>query len=463
MQKMAGRLVVALIRLLGLSMLATAVVAAVVALRHMLDTPQQLESELPGEDRIYHWRQEHVFYKVRGAADAPPLLLLHTLEVGASAYEMRRIMEFLAPYYRVYAPDLLGFGLSDHPRLAYAPETYIALCRDFLADAVRQPATIIASGVSCNFAVTVAATSPSLCERLVLISPVALFGDEQTPALIANLIDAPTVKLLVYSLLSTRPALRYVRGRRHAFTGDSGLDHYYAAAHQLGAEHAPMALLAGKLAYNVSGQLEKLTQPTLIIWGASEVKGSRYVAGPRGRPGHVQVELLRDAGLAVHEELPDAVAAAILRWSQQGRQQQAGSNSALAHLQEQVEALGFAETRKVESNEQDEQLVELAIPAPSTPEESPPPSEPEQVVKQEESGGPLSQDQGPEPGPEQSGAEQEQADSLVVEAYCVKCKQKRTVQDAHEVTMKNGRTAIRGKCSVCGTGLYRIGKLASEE
>ena len=44
MLKIVGRLSGALIRLLGLSLLTTAVIAAVVALRHMLDTPQQLES-----------------------------------------------------------------------------------------------------------------------------------------------------------------------------------------------------------------------------------------------------------------------------------------------------------------------------------------------------------------------------------------------------------------------------------
>ncbi|MEM0085258.1 MAG: DUF5679 domain-containing protein [Candidatus Methanomethylicia archaeon] len=47
----------------------------------------------------------------------------------------------------------------------------------------------------------------------------------------------------------------------------------------------------------------------------------------------------------------------------------------------------------------------------------------------------------------------------MVEAYCVKCKAKRTIVDTEQVTLKNGRPAIRGKCSVCGTTLYRIGKL----
>ena len=43
-----------------------------------------------------------------------------------------------------------------------------------------------------------------------------------------------------------------------------------------------------------------------------------------------------------------------------------------------------------------------------------------------------------------------------VEAYCVKCKAKREMNDASEVTMKNGRKAMKGKCPECGTGMYRI-------
>ncbi|MCS7097012.1 MAG: DUF5679 domain-containing protein [Candidatus Methanomethylicia archaeon] len=47
----------------------------------------------------------------------------------------------------------------------------------------------------------------------------------------------------------------------------------------------------------------------------------------------------------------------------------------------------------------------------------------------------------------------------MAEAYCVKCKAKRTMVSTEQVTLKNGRPAVRGKCSVCGTTLYRIGKL----
>ena len=44
----------------------------------------------------------------------------------------------------------------------------------------------------------------------------------------------------------------------------------------------------------------------------------------------------------------------------------------------------------------------------------------------------------------------------MVEGYCVKCKKKQEMKDAKEVTMKNGRKAMKGKCPVCGTGMYRI-------
>ena len=43
-----------------------------------------------------------------------------------------------------------------------------------------------------------------------------------------------------------------------------------------------------------------------------------------------------------------------------------------------------------------------------------------------------------------------------MEAWCVKCKAKREISEGKEVTMKNGRKAMKGKCPKCGTGMYRI-------
>jgi hypothetical protein len=45
---------------------------------------------------------------------------------------------------------------------------------------------------------------------------------------------------------------------------------------------------------------------------------------------------------------------------------------------------------------------------------------------------------------------------MAEKGYCVKCKAKKEMKDEQKVTMKNGRLAAKGKCSTCGTGMYKI-------
>jgi len=42
-------------------------------------------------------------------------------------------------------------------------------------------------------------------------------------------------------------------------------------------------------------------------------------------------------------------------------------------------------------------------------------------------------------------------------AYCMKCHKKREMDHITKVTMKNGRTAYKGQCTVCGTKMFKIG------
>lgn len=46
----------------------------------------------------------------------------------------------------------------------------------------------------------------------------------------------------------------------------------------------------------------------------------------------------------------------------------------------------------------------------------------------------------------------------MTEAYCFKCRAKKTIKNPKQVTLKNGKPATRGVCPVCGTTVYRIGK-----
>ena len=389
----------------GLSAFSTFVAATLVALWHIVNTPQPLESVLPGNAHIYRWLRGHIFYKTLGDEDAPPLVLLHAPGIGASAYEMRKIMQPLAQQYHVYALDLLGFGLSDHPQIDYSAEMYINMCHDFLTEVVAQPATLLASGLSCNYAAIVAKRFPETCTHLVLISPLALFGGEQAQNFWSKLMQQPVAGFLLYAILSTRSALRSKVARQHSphqgQISESDVEYLYATTHQFGAEYAVMAELAGKLAVDASQQFEALRQPTLVIWGARALNNTntQAITSQQNMPAQTEIALMPDAGTFVHEEYPALVIANILGWREEGK-------TATAQVKRPV-------------------VEKPAV---------------------EESG--------------TSETEPETEEALMT--YCVKCKKKTPMQDAQEVTTKNGNPAIKGKCSICGTGQFRMGRLSKE-
>jgi len=40
--------------------------------------------------------------------------------------------------------------------------------------------------------------------------------------------------------------------------------------------------------------------------------------------------------------------------------------------------------------------------------------------------------------------------------YCVKCRKVHEISDAKEVTLKNGRKALKGKCEKTGVGMFKF-------
>ena len=72
-----------------------------------------------------------IFYREAGPKDAPTLLLLHGFPSSSRMYEP--LMPFLAPEFRVIAPDYPGFGNSEAP----SPESY-AYTFDNIARSIEQ-------------------------------------------------------------------------------------------------------------------------------------------------------------------------------------------------------------------------------------------------------------------------------------------------------------------------------------
>lgn len=45
-----------------------------------------------------------------------------------------------------------------------------------------------------------------------------------------------------------------------------------------------------------------------------------------------------------------------------------------------------------------------------------------------------------------------------MDAYCLKCREKREMDNPQPYTMKNGKYATTGTCPVCSTKMFKIGK-----
>jgi pimeloyl-ACP methyl ester carboxylesterase len=412
------------VRVLCISILS----ALLFILRYILKTPQPLESMLPGESHLFKWTHGHIFHKVPGSADASPLVVLHTPEIGGSSYEFRALVEQLAHSYHVYALDLLGFGLSDRPNRDYTGETYTTLCQDFLTQVVLQSAIVVASGVSCTYGIAVASTQPSLCDGLVLLSP---HSDRQWQDRIARVLQQPFIGLCVYAFLTTRIVLRAVIARQKQVqeVTESELDYIYASAHQLGAQYAALAFLSGRLLFDVSPYRETLRTPTLLIRGANTSLIDEAIAELCSANDVIQEVLIQGAGLRPHQERTAEVVAQLSRWHRPMMAAHAVKDRvSLTHTSTMNSVCVQREgTRTQDAGVHERETRATGLAGQSYTKEYENRFMKEDTMKDEQ-----------------------------VEAYCVKCKEKRMMKNPTDTVTKNGRNAKTGSCPVCGTKLFRF-------
>ncbi len=307
---------------------AAAGLGALAAVNRLIESKaREAVSALGGESRRYPWTAGDVFYQVKGQGE--PLALIHDVYTGASAFEWRKNVDALAEHFRVYAPDLLGYGLSSRPRLDYTAQMAVQLLIDFVRDAAggaERPVHIVASGLSAAHAIQAAFQRPRLFERLVLVEPTGIYERQQAPSMARRalhaLLRAPVVGASVYNVLVSRLALRYYLARQvylrpEAVTRDL-VDHYYNTAHQPGARFAPISFMSGYLNLNIEETFARLTQPTLIIWGKQakmtpvEDAQTFQHLNPRA-----QVEILDGSNMLPQEEQADLFNRKVIEWLRQ--------------------------------------------------------------------------------------------------------------------------------------------------
>lgn len=281
-----------------------ALVGGALALK-LLTRPRDVEWD-EHRERLHHAEKSRfveiegvrVHYQEAGAADAPPVLLIHGF--CASNFVWSETLVPLAEAgFRVIAPDLIGFGFSGKPSGGeYTFEMQARMIRGLMDALGIERATLVGSSYGGAVAAVCALDHAARVERLVLVGAVS--NDEVPRRAWLRLAASPVVgEVFSPVLLDARRLVKRHLRRTYAAQNGFLLDEERITAHQrplLAADthRAILCMLRRWSAERIELEAERITQPTLLVWGAHDrevplrsgerlhglIKGSRLFVFP---------------------------------------------------------------------------------------------------------------------------------------------------------------------------------------
>ncbi|PSB02537.1 alpha/beta hydrolase [Merismopedia glauca CCAP 1448/3] len=255
-------------------------------------------------------------------SNKPTLVFLHGFGGGSSAYEWSKVFPAFASDYRILAPDLLGWGRSEHPERNYLVEDYLKTIAEFLEQTCTAPVPIIASSLTGGLAIRLAITRSELFQSLIAIAPSGLsdFGNSYSSSFLAQLAGLPYLNRWLYATAIATPGgiRNFLEQRQFAQPNriySEIVEAYLASAKQTNAESAALSFLRGDLSFDLALYISQLQVPTAILWGEKS-QFTNFELGKRLaalNPAAIRYcEVIPDVGLTPQLELP-AVTIGLIR------------------------------------------------------------------------------------------------------------------------------------------------------
>ena len=258
----------------------------------------------PLESRDVLLRGVRVRYLHGGAG--PALVLLHGHLATSRAW--LAAAAGLADHFRVVIPDLPGAGASEKPgAFRYDREGLTEAVCDLLAVLRIARAHVAGHAFGGAVALTLAADYPDRVDRLAVLDTLAYRAH---PSSADRLSLAPVVGPFAFRRLSLRRVFHaHVRDHRYApgFAYDrAAVDAYFEAFITPDGFDAAYRLLPATLdTSSLAPKLPKVTAPTLVIWGESDLAAPLVYGRRLARDlANARLESVAGAGHAVMEENP---------------------------------------------------------------------------------------------------------------------------------------------------------------
>ncbi|AFZ13553.1 alpha/beta hydrolase fold protein [Crinalium epipsammum PCC 9333] len=256
--------------------------------------------------------------------DLPNLVFLHGFGGGSSAYEWSKVYPAFASEYRILAPDLIGWGRSEHPVRNYKIDDYITTIIEFIEQTCSVPVSVVASSLTAAFTIRAAIARPDLFKSLILTTATGLsdFAESYTRSFFAQIISTPILDRIFYNAgvansAGIRSFLEQRQFARPSRIFPEIVEAYLESAQQPNAEYAALAFVRGDLCFDLSLYITQLNTPTAIIWGQQSQFTSPEI-GKRLAALNTQAikifQSLDDVGLTPQLELPGVTIGLIRRF-----------------------------------------------------------------------------------------------------------------------------------------------------
>ena len=287
-----------------------------------------VESSIPFDVQTWIWQGHQIRYAVEGIGR--PLILIHGF--GASMGHWRKNIPVLAEAgYRVFAIDLLGFGQSDKALIPYSVEVWEEMLADFWTAKVQEPAVFIGNSIGALLSLMMLSHHPEMAAGGVLLN--AAGGLNHRPEELnapLRLVMGAFTKLVSSKLVGgflfdrirqksrLKKTLEQVYSDRTAIT-DELVEILYQPSCDPGAQKVFASILTAPPGPRPEELLPQVTQPLLIIWGEADpwtpIAGSKlYQALAETSPEQFQFISIPNTGHCPHDERPEIVNTAILKW-----------------------------------------------------------------------------------------------------------------------------------------------------
>jgi pimeloyl-ACP methyl ester carboxylesterase len=284
----------------------------------------------PDEQTIaWSWNSVEVTLGLTRQGAGPRALLLPALSSISTRRETAPLQARLSERFGTVATDWPGFGDRPRPKADWAPATMDAFLTFALRELCPQPEVIVAAGHGAGYMLRHAAHHPACARRLVLIAPTwrgplptMMQGQRPWFATVRRFIDMPAVGPALYRLNVSRPVMRHMAAGHVyadlAWVTPERLRQKLAVTNAPGARHASVRFVTGAL--DPFASRDQFTTaagaaglPILVLYGAQTPPRSKAEIQALGAIEAAELIELPTGKLAVHEEFPDAVAAAILQ------------------------------------------------------------------------------------------------------------------------------------------------------